>query len=467
MSVRRRKVAAWAHSAVFALVCCGCISRKSVDDSVGDPRCLLSPPDGFTPVTEPELRLDVATALWDGDLIVQSAGSGVAWDGQGAARTELYLNRGMSYRIVGSMTCATPAELTLVQRLESGRSTDLASWTCAPGVPLEMEQDVIISENGNRFTLALDQPMSGAGAVELQITGQQWADMADVVGAAPVLLGFLMHIEEAPELVTDADNWRRRASVVESLSRTLAAHGAALTLQPGQTFVEGAAVWDPNWFSARAAEGTSWSVHVHNEADGAEALEKAVRTARHDFSDAGLDVRDLNGGFSLGIWNRMAASGMQSVTAFKNPDTQLDLAVPRVQPWRPSEGSGASDEAAFGLHDPHGPVVYLPGSGVREADHTRFGAYAQRHLAQVRAHAVAGFVNTWYFMEHVDGFGPDVSDPDFDAYLEAGLAVDMAEIDAALATVVDPLVSSGQVQYGTPDTMRAAYAAWETDCAVR
>jgi len=51
--------------------------------------------------------------------------------------------------------------------------------------------------------------------------------------------------------------------------------------------------------------------------------------------------------------------------------------------------------------------------------------------------------------------------------LEAGLAVDMAAIDAALATVVDPLVSSGQVQYATPDTMRAAYAAWETDCAVR
>jgi hypothetical protein len=418
------------------------------------------------PVTEPELRFDAATAVWDGSLGVVSAGAGLAWDGAGKVSSSLYLNRGMSYSISGTLTCATPAVLVLVQHLESGRSADLVSWSCSPGAPLQIEQEVIVSENGNSFTLALDQAAPGSGAVELQITGQQWVDVPDVVAAAPVLLGFLMHIEEAPELVSDVANWRRRAAVVEALSQALAAHGASLTLQPGQTFVEGAAVWDPSWFDARAAEGMSWSVHVHNEADGAEELEKAVRTARHDFEDAGVEVRDLNGGFSLGIWNRMAAAGIQSLSAFKNPDTQLDLARPRVQPWRPADGTGASDEMAFTLHDPRGPLVFLPGSGVREADPMRFSAYARRHLAQVRQHALAGYVNTWYFMEHVDGFGPDVSDPDFDAYVETGLADDMAEIDATLSTVIDPLVSAGEVQYSSPDAMRSAFAIWEADCAV-
>lgn len=450
-----------------ALAACGCISRKSVDDSAGSTLCLVSPPDGFTPVTGPELRFDAATAVWDGSLGVATEGAGLAWDGQGNAITSLYLNRGMTYSIAGSLTCATPSMLALVHHLESGRSVDLVSWSCAPGAPLQIEQEVIVSENGNSFTLALDQATPGSGAVELQITGQQWVDVPDVVAAAPVLLGFLMHIEDAPELVSDVANWRRRAAVVEALSQTLAAHGASLTLQPGQTFVEGAAVWEPGWFAARAAEGMSWSVHVHNEADGAEALEKAVRTSKHEFTDAGVEVRDLNGGFSLGIWDRMAAAGMKSLSAFKNPDTQLDLALPRVQPWRPADGSGASDETAFALHDPQGPLVYLPGSGVREADHPRFSAYASGHLAQVRQHAVAGYVNTWYFMEHVDGFGPDVSDPDFDAYLETGLADDIAAIGAGLSTVIDPLVSTGEVHYSSPDAMHRAYVAWEADCAVR
>lgn len=446
----------------LALLLGACSGRGTVDDSAGLPVCPTPVTASFTPTQTSELRLDAAAASFDGALPLTADADGVSWGGPGSTRAAFWLNRGMTYTVSGQVA---GARVSLVQSLESGGASEVAAWEASAASPAPIDTTFTVTQNGNAFALVIDA--AEPGALALRITGQQWADVTDVVAAAPVQLGFLMHVEEAPELVTDVDNWTRRARVIEALSAMLAAHGAALTLQPGSTFIEAAAVWDPGWFAAREAEGMSWSVHVHNESDGETALEKAVRTSLHDYRDAGLDVNDLNGGFSLGIWQRMAAAGIQSVTAFKNPDTQLDLALPLVQPWRPADGTGAADEAAFSTHDPDGPVIYLPGSGVREADHARFASFAQAHLAQVRQHARAGFVNTWYFMEHVDGFGPDVHDADFDAYLADGLAADVAAIEAGLTTVIDPLVASGQVVYATPDAMRVAFQRWEASCTLR
>lgn len=440
----------------------GCAGRGTVEDSGGLPDCPAPVTAPFTPVWTDELRLDVATAAFDGALALTGSDAGVSWSEAGSSRAAFWLNRGMTYTVEGQVR---GARVELVQSLESGGTSEIAVWQGSADAASPIDTTFTVTQNGNAFALVVDA--DGPGELALRITGQQWADVPDVVAAAPVRLGFLMHVEEAPELVTDEANWRRRAAVIEALSAALAAHGASLTLQPGSTFVEGASTWDPAWFAAREAEGMTWSVHVHNEADGETALEKAVRTSLHDYRDAGLDVRDLNGGFSLGIWQRMAAAGIRSVTAFKNPETQLDLALPLVQPWRPADGTGADDESAFSTHDPDGPVIYLPGSGVREADHARFAAFAQARLSQVRQHARAGFVNTWYLMEHVDGFGPDVHDPDFDAYLSDGLAADIAAIDDGLTTVIDPLVADGQLTYSNPDAMRVAFEDWESGCALR
>ncbi len=450
----------WTHFGIIAVVT-GCTGRI---DSEPLPVCASPVTEGFDPVIEEQERFDAASAVWTGDLVAGSLGNGVRFEGDGVSTTPIYLNRGYTYAVSGSVTSDTGATVTLVQTTTSGYSLGVAVWEVQAGETVVIGEDVEITDNGAlAFSVRLDAP--GSLDLDLTVTGHQWADVPDVVAAGPVLVGFLLHLEDSPLLLTDEALWDRRQTVMTALSQTLAAHGAVLNLQPGATFTEATTLWDPDWFAARQAEGMMFTVHVHNESEGEEALEKSVRTGVNAFEAAGIDADDLNGGFQLGIWQRLAAAGLHSLTAFKNPATQLDLSRPHVNPWRPADGTGALDEEAFGVHDPDGPLVYLPGSGVREADHGRFGEFARGHLAQVREHASAERVNTWYFIEHVDGFGPPVEDSEaFDAYVADGLAADMAALDAALTEVIDPLVAAGEVGYSDPNRMREAFDLWEHGC---
>ncbi len=446
----------------------GCDGRKSPESGANLPACPAPVTEGFDPVWESELRFDATTAAWTGDLVASTSGTAEAFAGSGASSTELQLNRGNTYTAVGTLASDVPATVSLIETAEDDALVTLASWTVAADAPpTVMNEPITIAANARTFHMATTLSSPGTAQVSLQLTGTQWADDPTARAASPIQLGFLMHIEDTGALVADETIWNRRAEVVAALSQVLAAHGAMLTLQPGESFVAGEAVWSPGWVSDREAEGMTWSVHVHNESDGATALEKSVRNSVQNYKAVGVDVKDLNGGFSLGIWKTLATSGLESITAFKNPDTQLDLARPHVQPWRPADGTGAGDEEAFGTNDPAGPMIYLPGSGVRDADHTRYSNFVQRHLAQARAHAKAGYVNTWYFIEHVDGFGPDAATDAFDTYVsDGGLAADMAQIDAGLTSVIDPLVASGEVVYSNPDAMRQQFQGWEQGCVM-
>ncbi|MSP55407.1 MAG: hypothetical protein EXR69_07385 [Myxococcales bacterium] len=420
--------------------------------------------EGFDPVRESELRFDASTAAWAGDMEGTPVDGAEVWTGRGTSTAELYLNRGHTYAAFGSFTADVASNVSVVVTMESGTVVTLASWAVGAGETLVIDEDIGITSSAHAFHVSLEMSAEGNSTLVLQLTGDQWSEVVDARAAAPVQLAFLMHIEDTGALTTEEVNWQRRAAVVAGLSRVLASHGAALTLQPGESFIAGEAIWSPGWFAAREDEGMSWSVHVHNEADGEEALERSVRNGIQNYAAAGIEVKDLNGGWNLAIWRTLAKAGLESLTAFKNPETQLDLARPHVQPWRPAEGTGAADEDAFSTHDPDGPLVYLPGSGVRDTDHARFTEVARRQLSQVRAHAKAGYVNTWYFMEHVDGFGPDATLDEFDAYLADGLESDLAHIDAALSIVIDPLVAAGEVQYSHPDAMRRMWQDWEGSC---
>lgn len=450
---------------VVLVVLSGCTGRKSPDLR---PLCPEPVTEAFDPLWEEELRFDAATTTWtpsDPGPEAAADGEGVTWTGLGRSTAELSLNRGYTYAFRGTLTADVDTTVSLVQTTEAQSTSTQALWSVLAGETLEIDETFLDQHTGG-FTVSANLEREGTAHLDLDVTGEQWADVPDVVGAGPLLLGFLMHIEDSGTLSADEVNWSRRAAVVTALSQALQAHGAALTLQPGQSFVQGGLNFDPGWFAEREAEGMAWSVHVHNEADGAEALEQSVRTSVKNYRDAGIDVDDVNGGFKLGIWSNLENSGVKSLTAYKNPDTQLDLARPHVQPWRPADGTSSADEDAFGEHDPSGPLVYLPGSGVREEDNARFGEFARRHLAQVREHTRADEVNTWYFIQHVDGFGPDVLSDEFDEYLAEGLAADMATIDDVLSSVVDPLVASGEVEYSDPGRMRTAFREWEDACRI-
>lgn len=442
----------------------GC--RKSPDLL---PACPAPVTEGFDPIWEPELRFDASTAVWTpagtGGPVATASDGGETWTGQGLTTTPLYLNRGYTYRLTGTLTANVDTTVALLQTTEAQSTSTQASWVVAAGESLDIDE-TFEDEHTGAFTVSANLDAEGTASLSLQVSGDQWADEPEAVAAGPVLLGFLMHIEDSGTLIADEVNWTRRAAIVEALSKTLQAHGAALTLQPGESFVAGAAAFDPDWFAAREAEGMTWSVHVHNEDDGVEELERSVRNGVQNFKSVGIDVNDLNGGFQLGVWSDLAHAGLLSLTGYKNPATQLDLARPHVQPWRPADGATSADEEAFGVHDPEGPLVFLPGSGVREEDNARFAEFVKRHLAQVRDHTRAGEVNTWYFIEHVDGFGPDPLTDAFDDYLTDGLDADMAVIDVGLTAVVDPLVAAGEVQYSDPDRMRSAFRDWERGCTL-
>jgi hypothetical protein len=313
--------------------------------------------------------------------------------------------------------------------------------------------------------LTLDEP--GTATLDgFSLVGTRWAQSPDPPAGGLVRLGFLFHIEQDINLVVDEATWRRRATVVDALSAALSAHGAALSLQADATFIRGAATWDPGWIEAREAEGMAFSVHVHDESGGETDVEQGLRDGRSALRESNVMPTDLNGGFLTAPWLTARLAGFTSLTAFKDPTTQLGLPRVQIQPWRPADGVGGSDPAAFMVHDPDGPLLYLPGHDIREVDHARFPGSAAQVMSQVLAHARPNYVNTWYFVLHVDGFGPIGDDAALDAYLAGDtFQADIAAYDQFLTDTADPLVDQGFLVYDTPAGMEATWEAWLAKCA--
>lgn len=422
---------------------------------------------GFDPVTEPDLRLESADATWtaeDGAEIVADA-TQVEVQGPGGAVSWARINRGVEHVATATVEAEGPVLVQLRHLLDSGRELVLDEVTLEGGGTVSLAGTPL--ENGDWLGLSLSVAAGRASLRELELVGSRWAEADAAPSAeAPLMLGFLIHIEGDAALRTDEAKWRRRAVIFEGLSQTLAAHGAMLTIQPDIGFVRGASEFDPDWLDARAAEGVAWSVHLHDESEGAEAFEQAARDAANGFSAVDIDADDFNGGFALGLWSMLSEVGQKSVTAYKDAATQAGLPQAHVQPWRLADGASTADAAAFATHEPAGPLVYLPGDAGREADHARFPDYGRRTLSQVFGAARPGFVNTWYFMFHVDGFTD--GEAESDEYVDSGaFAADLAWYDQFLDEVADPLVDAGALQYASPDDMRRSWMDWESACLAR
>lgn len=401
----------------------------------------------WAPELEPELRLDQAAAAWvaeDGGVIVQDA-TQVRVSGGGAVASTL-IDRGMTYAVRGTVAGG------LVEVRHDG--SVLATSGAGP-----FELAVTPTENSDTLEIAVVAEGDEASLTGLEVEGTQWAELA-LQPQAPLDLAFLIHIEDDRKYEEDEDWWRLRAAVIEGLTRTLHAHGAALTVQADITFIRGAMKWSPTWVDLREAEDTGWSMHLHDESGGLDAFLQAARDARSGFNQADIGARDLNGGFGLGVWDELADVKVESVTAYKDATTQLGLPLVANNPWRLAPDASSADPAAFMVHDPDGPVIYLPGDSNREADPSRFPSYARRALSQVYAHATTTRLNTWYFMLHIDGFGSTQD------YVDGGgLDADLAWYDQALTELTDPLVTSGDLRYLAAGTMRTDYEKWESSCS--
>ncbi|MBM4365170.1 MAG: hypothetical protein FJ102_03070 [Deltaproteobacteria bacterium] len=422
------------------------------------PPCPVAP-SFFTPDTEPLVILS-GTGGFTLDGGAQPLDGYAGFTGPGRATTSVIAGRGTTYRIVYDIEASEPSSL-VVRFGETADDTVTIAETEVSGagtldvtpVGAGRRMEIVFASDG---VLRID---------DFRVEYDEWAEVDDPPGGT-LQLGMLVHVEDIAEIEQSSGNFSRRAVVLERLAETLASHEAKLTYQVDVTFAQGVANWDPAYVDRVAALGGGWSSHIHNESEGDEAVEAAARDAAVHYREIGVEPTDINGGFQLALYERFAAAGYWSMSAFKDPGTQAGLPRDSVVPWRPRDGTGTDDVDAFLVHDDEGPLVYLGGGMQSEPAHDRVAEVARRRLSQLLAHAVDGEINTAYLVTHVDFFSPlGDDDADWDAYIDDGrLDADLAHYDAMLSEVVDPLVDSGHVRWATSGEMGRCFRDREVDC---
>ncbi|MFZ5477719.1 MAG: hypothetical protein ACOZNI_13170 [Myxococcota bacterium] len=428
------------------------------------PACDGPRTEGWAPLVSEETRLDAHTAVWEGTGIGQCVGC-LALTGPAVATAPFVADRGIPWRLVGTLASTEGARVIVRHVSGTGSLVEVARAVVAAGEQ-HVELEFTFSQPGESAEVVLEVDAGEARFDRWGLLAETWLEV-EADPTVPLLLGFLIHVERDASFEESPNRWWYRQQVIEGLADVFARHDAVLTVQPDFTFVRAGERLVPGWVGDLAAAGVAFSVHLHAEEEGsAQSVGNAAQQARAAFAAAGLpEVRDMNGGFATGAWGLASREGIVSVSAFKDPDTQLGLPLAYVQPWRPEDRTGTADLDAFVEHDPDGPVVYLPGSPTREVDHPRITEFVRRQLSQALAHVREGHVNTWYFVLHVDNFVPEEED-DRDAYFADGrFEVDLAEYDRMLTEGVDPWVAARRVEPASPDTMTARVLAWEEACS--
>lgn len=453
-----------------------CVPRGSEDeDPIPLPACPSPINEGWLPETELEARVDESTAVWEASSVASVDATRVegcftapcvAIGGPGYGEVGVSLNRGVEHTLSARVSAPLGTEIQLVQYEFDGAAVVLERWVVEPAIDTAVTVPVTLlsagSTNAFRFTAENGDVVL---VDDLSVSGPRWSDVPDV-GAGTLMLGFLLHIEENGAFGSDEIAWRNKARVVEAMAELFSRHEARLTVQPDVTFIKAATNWDPDWVAAREAEGVSWSAHIHDETNGEEGVSSAVRAARQGFETAGVTVTDVNGGFGIAPWKEVASAGYRSLSAYKSGETQLGLPLAYTSPWRVADGAGTSNEDQFQVHDPEGPLIYVPGMSARESDTSRYVSYASGALSQALAHSRGDFVNTWYFVEHVDSFGPADEQAAMTEWLDAGgMTEALLPYDTFFSDVSGPIRDAGRIEYSTPWSMAFSFEAWSSRCS--
>ncbi len=255
------------------------------------------------------------------------------------------------------------------------------------------------------------------------------------------------------------------ASIVEG-------HQGRLTVQAQTPFTSIAAATGNTILADLASNGHEIGLHFHEDShlgkDSAElpastwcaVMKEEIGSIRQAAGDS-VDIRYWSGGnLYPDIIDAASCAGLSINSDWKNPqDQKTSTELLGVNPWRPVSGANGSDVTKFATHDPEGPVVYLPEGMYDRAnfasargamgDQAYFDYLKEGLMASLKqAEADPSRVSVFHFTVHPGEFRGDPEHP-------------FAVIDRFLAEVVDPLVVSGKIQWGTFSQMADAYSAWE------
>ena len=321
--------------------------------------------------------------------------------------------------------------------------------------------------------------------------------------AAPVLMTFLMHLENERALKADRAHFRRKSAIVEAVAAAFHRHGGTLYVQPEHAWVEGALAFDPELLGRLHREhGVEYSVHTHGPTcldqtghplsatacgkrrQGGQLTDDHVMTYMVEIKDlieraagGAVTVTDANGNFDrLSEPGRLGGAGFTTWSAYKDRVSQSDLRTLYTNPWRPRGPRTKSDVTPFVTHDPSTDVLFVAGHGSALSRHPeRFEDHLRRDLAQRVRFAEAERLTTFYGVTHIGHFVSKTGQSE-DAYLPYDPATDtvtpsaeflshVAMLDDALTRIVDPLVDEGYVTWTTLPEIASAFDAWEQACA--
>ncbi|MBT3223655.1 MAG: hypothetical protein HN348_31675, partial [Proteobacteria bacterium] len=309
----------------------------------------------------------------------------------------------------------------------------------------------------------------------------------------------LIHIEDPESVVTSEEFFRRKTAVFEELAKTLHGHGGFLTIQPELEWITGANAFMPGvpsqlvkdynvvysththgpvcvdeqtgipYGNKACSRHPEWSPHITDDdvvtyiADRVDAIEAAANTT----------VTDHNGQWDWANFYLVEQAGIKTVAAYKYEQRSFDTLI--TNPWRPAQTPPKTDAEGYFVHDPDGPVIFLPGVGQSVSKYDeRIDEEVSRYMAQYIALADPDRVNTLYIVTHVDHFyslngqspshyikynaanGDMALSPEFESHL--------AYWDDLLTDLVDPLVAGGYVQWASLPEMGEAYEEWEANC---
>lgn len=341
----------------------------------------------------------------------------------------------------------------------------LASLACSLGAPMPT---------------AANPPLETATQPEVQ--NEAAAESTVSAGPAVLLFTIGMHIEPLGQTAQGYDSGKadyhddafflRHVQDIQTVTAIVEAHGGRMTIQAQSPFTDVAIESGNTILTDLAARGHEIALHFHEDAHlGKNSETLPVETwcdvmkeeiALIQQASGVSDIRYWSGGnLYTNIYDAAECAGLNVNSDWKNPKTQsTDLALVGVNPWRPSGGTNGTDFSLFAQHDPNGAVVFLPEG---QYDETNFASmrrsddaggdeayfeYLEQSLLASLAAAEPGKVNVFHFTVHPGEFRGDPAHP-------------FAVIEKFLTEVVDPLVTSGQVQWATFSEMADAQAAWE------
>ncbi len=259
-------------------------------------------------------------------------------------------------------------------------------------------------------------------------------------------------------------------TVVDMINR----HGGTVTIQAQSPFTDVVIASQNPVLKDLAGTGNEIALHFHEDAHlGKNSSKKSVKqwcTVMLEEMDL---VRQASGVETINYWsggnlypqlfNAADCAGLSINSDWKNPQSQsTDLRMVGIHPWRPAGGTDGTNFDEISMHDPAGPVIFLPeGLYDREdfassrrseetgSDEAYFKYLEQSFLDSLSA-AESEKVNVFHFTIHPGEFRGNASHP-------------FEVIEKFLTEVIDPQVRSGKVKWATFSEMADTFVSWETD----